>query len=95
MSRFFKRILNVFVSDVVGAVTGVIKGGFGAVYFLRQMLEKAGLDIKGQTIAISGFGTVAWGAATKAPELFATFVGICHPPKPEAASRVRIELRCV
>lgn len=26
LSRFFKRILNVFVSDVVGAVTGVIKG---------------------------------------------------------------------
>ena len=24
---------------------------------------------------------------------FATFVGICHPPKPEAASRVRIGLR--
>ncbi len=33
--------------------------GFGAVYFLRQMLEKAGMDIKGQTIAISGFGNVA------------------------------------
>ena len=35
--------------------------GFGAVYFLRQMLEKAGMDIKGQTIAISGFGVEACG----------------------------------
>jgi len=29
----------------------------------------------------------------KIPGLFATFVGICHPPKPEAALRVRIGLR--
>ena len=50
--------------------------GFGAVYFLRQMLEKAGMDIKGQTIAISGFGNVAWGAATKATELGAKVVAM-------------------
>ena len=53
--------------------------GFGAVYFLRQMLEKAGMDIKGQTIAISGFGNVAWGAATKATELGAKVVTISGP----------------
>ena len=51
----------------------------GAVYFLRQMLEKAGMDIKGQTIAISGFGNVAWGAATKATELGAKVVTISGP----------------
>ena len=61
--------------------------GFGAVYFLRQMLEKAGMDIKGQTIAISGFGNVAWGAATKATELGAKVVtlsdssGYIHDPE--------------
>ena len=53
--------------------------GFGAVYFLRQMLEKAGMDIKGQTIAISGFGNVAWGAATKATELGAKVVTSSGP----------------
>ena len=53
--------------------------GFGAVYFLRQMLEKAGMDIKGQTIAISGFGKVPWGAATKATELGAKVVTISGP----------------
>ena len=46
---------------------------------LRQMLEKAGMDIKGQTIAISGFGNVAWGAATKATELGAKVVTISGP----------------
>ena len=61
--------------------------GFGAVYFLRQMLEKAGMDIKGQTIAISGFGNGAWGAATKATELGAKVVtlsdssGYIHDPE--------------
>ena len=53
--------------------------GFGAVYFLRQMLETAGMDIKGKTIAISGFGNVAWGAATKATELGAKVVTISGP----------------
>ena len=53
--------------------------GFGAVYFLRQMLEKAGMDIKGQTIAISGFGNVAWGASKKATELGAKVIAISGP----------------
>ncbi|UKI39328.1 MAG: NADP-specific glutamate dehydrogenase [Alistipes putredinis] len=53
--------------------------GFGAVYFLRQMLETAGMDIKDKVIAISGFGNVAWGAATKATELGAKVVTISGP----------------
>lgn len=53
--------------------------GFGAVYFLQQMLERAGMDIKGQTISISGFGNVAWGAAKKATELGAKVVTISGP----------------
>jgi hypothetical protein len=32
--------------------------GFGALYFVKQMLETAGQDIKGKTVAISGFGNV-------------------------------------
>lgn len=43
--------------------------GFGGVYFVNNMLKKHGMDIKGKTVAISGFGNVAWGAATKATEL--------------------------
>ena len=53
--------------------------GFGAVYFLRQMLETAGMEIQGKTIATSGFGNVAWGAATKATELGAKVVTISGP----------------
>lgn len=53
--------------------------GFGAVYFLRQMLETAGDNIAGKTISISGFGNVAWGAALKATELGAKVVTISGP----------------
>lgn len=53
--------------------------GYGAVYFLCRMLEQHGMQIKGQRIAISGFGNVAWGAAKKATELGAKVVTISGP----------------
>ncbi|MDR2840710.1 MAG: NADP-specific glutamate dehydrogenase [Paludibacter sp.] len=53
--------------------------GFGGLYFVNQMLETAGQSIKGKTIAISGFGNVAWGAALKATELGAKVVTISGP----------------
>ncbi|MDR2824680.1 MAG: NADP-specific glutamate dehydrogenase [Prevotellaceae bacterium] len=53
--------------------------GFGGLYFTKQMFETAGMDIKGKTIAISGFGNVAWGAALKAAEMGAKVVTISGP----------------
>ena len=53
--------------------------GFGALYFTEHMLAKAVKDLKGKTVAISGFGNVAWGAATKATELGAKVVAISGP----------------
>ena len=53
--------------------------GFGALYFVNQMLKDKGIDIKGKTVAISGFGNVAWGAATKAVQLGAKVVTISGP----------------
>jgi len=53
--------------------------GFGGLYFVNQMLETAGHSIKGKTIALSGFGNVAWGAALKATELGAKVVTISGP----------------
>ena len=53
--------------------------GFGALYFVEHMLAKAGKSIKGATVAISGFGNVAWGAATKATELGAKVIAISGP----------------
>ena len=53
--------------------------GFGALYFVEHMLHRAGKELKGATIAISGFGNVAWGAAKKATELGAKVIAISGP----------------
>ena len=53
--------------------------GFGACYFVRNMLRTMGQDFAGKTVAISGFGNVAWGAALKATELGAKVVTISGP----------------
>lgn len=53
--------------------------GYGSLYFVKQMLESHGYDIKGKTVAISGFGNVAWGAALKATEMGAKVVTISGP----------------
>ena len=53
--------------------------GYGALYFVEHMLKTRNIDIKGKTVAISGFGNVAWGAAKKATELGAKVVTISGP----------------
>ena len=53
--------------------------GFGALYFVEHMLKTRNIDIKGKTVAISGFGNVAWGAAKKATQLGAKVVTLSGP----------------
>ena len=53
--------------------------GFGAVYFTDEVLKKNNDTMEGKTVAISGFGNVAWGAAKKASELGAKVVTISGP----------------
>jgi glutamate dehydrogenase (NADP+) len=69
--------------------------GFGAVYFAKEMLKTHKLTFEGKTVAISGFGNVAWGAATKATELGAKVVTISGPDgyiyDPEGISGEKIE----
>ena len=61
--------------------------GFGALYFTQHLLHKAGKDIAGQKVCISGFGNVAWGAVKKATQRVAKGVaisgpdGVCHIPE--------------
>lgn len=53
--------------------------GFGGLYFVSDMLKTKGMDLRGKTVAISGFGNVAWGAAKKATELGAKVITISGP----------------
>lgn len=53
--------------------------GFGAVYFASEMLKTINKTLEGKTVAVSGFGNVAWGAVTKLNELGAKVVTISGP----------------
>lgn len=69
--------------------------GFGAIYFVREMLAAKGETLKGKTVALSGFGNVAWGAAQKAVELGGKVVTLSGPDgyiyDPEGVSGEKID----
>ena len=53
--------------------------GFGVVYFAAEMLKSKGLSLEGKTVAVSGFGNVAWGAVRKATQLGGKVVTLSGP----------------
>ena len=53
--------------------------GFGATYFLEEVLKHEGEELRGKTFAISGFGNVAWGAVKKISELGGKVLTISGP----------------
>lgn len=65
--------------DYGGSLVRPEATGFGGLYFVNQMLETHGMQLAGKTVAVSGFGNVAWGAALKATELGAKVVTISGP----------------
>ena len=50
--------------------------GYGAVYYTVEMLKHFGDDLKGKTVAVSGYGNVSWGAIKKLNEFGAKPVTI-------------------
>ena len=69
--------------------------GFGNVYFAQEMLATKGESFEGKVVAISGFGNVAWGAATKVTQLGGKVVTISGPDgyiyDPEGLDAEKIE----
>lgn len=65
--------------DYGGSLVRPEATGFGGLYFVKQMMETHGMSLAGRTVAISGFGNVAWGAALKATELGARVVTLSGP----------------
>lgn len=79
LTRDFSGVLTGKNLEFGGSLVRPEATGFGGLYFVNEMLQNAGYDIKGKTVAISGFGNVAWGAATKATQLGAKVVTISGP----------------
>ncbi len=82
----YKRLRNEFTGVLTGKAIpsggSLIRPeatGFGAVYYVCEMLKSFGDDIKGKTFAVSGFGNVAWGTVKKITELGGKVVTISGP----------------
>ncbi|MBW4331427.1 NADP-specific glutamate dehydrogenase [Stakelama sp. CBK3Z-3] len=97
----YKRITNRFTGVLTGK--GLEYGGslirpeatgYGAVYFLRSMLDTQGRDLDGLDVVISGSGNVATHAAEKATDLGARVVamsdskGFIHDPDGVDAEKI-------
>jgi glutamate dehydrogenase (NADP+) len=90
----FKRITNRYESGVLtgkgldwgGALVRKEATGYGASFFVREMLEAAGGGLDGTTAVVSGAGNVAIYAMEKVAEMGATVVacsdsgGVLHDP---------------
>lgn len=83
----FKRIRDAFENGVItgkgltfgGSLIRPEATGFGAVYYLCEVLKHENDTIKGKRVALSGFGNVAWGAIKKLNELGAVPLTISGP----------------
>ena len=83
----YKRIRNAFKNGVLtgkgmsygGSLIRPEATGYGAVYYLCEVLKHENDDIKGKRVGVSGFGNVAWGAIKKLVELGAIPVTISGP----------------
>ncbi len=83
----YRRIRGAFENGVLtgkgipygGSLIRPEATGFGATYYLCEVLKHFGETLEGKTVAISGFGNVAWGAAKKISELGGKVVTISGP----------------
>jgi len=73
----YKRIKAVWENGVLtgkgltygGSLIRPEATGYGATYYAAEMFKHEGVDMKGLTFALSGFGNVTWGSALKITEL--------------------------
>lgn len=83
----YRRIRGAFENGVItgkgrsfgGSLIRPEATGYGAIYYVNEVLNHENDTIKGKTFAISGFGNVAWGAVKKIAELGGKAVTISGP----------------
>jgi len=83
----YRRLKGVWENGVLtgkgfsygGSLTRPEATGYGAIYYLQEVLKHEGETIEGKTIACSGFGNVTWGICKKAMHLGAKVVTLSGP----------------
>ena len=83
----YKRIKSSFDNGVLtgkgmeygGSLIRPEATGYGAVYYLEEVLKHFGDTLAGKTVAVSGFGNVAWGVTKKMAQLGAKVVTLSGP----------------
>lgn len=83
----YKRLKGVFENGVLtgkglaygGSLIRPEATGFGAVYYANEVMNHQNDTLVGKTIAVSGYGNVAWGVVSKATELGAKVVTLSGP----------------
>ncbi len=82
----YKKLKNEFTGVLTGkglewggSILRPEATGFGVVYFAEAMLNRVGDSIKGKTVAVSGFGNVAWGVVQKVNQLGGKVVTLSGP----------------
>ena len=83
----YRRIVGAFKNGVItgkgmpfgGSLIRPEATGYGAVYYLNEVLKHENDSIEGKRIAISGFGNVAWGIVKKVAELGGKVVTLSGP----------------
>ncbi len=83
----YKRIKATFENGVLtgkglsygGSLIRPEATGYGAVYYLQEVLKHFEDSIEDKTVVISGFGNVAWGVAKKMAELGAKVLTLSDP----------------
>ena len=79
LTRDFSGVLTGKGLNWGGSLVRPEATGFGVVYFTEEMLKTKGQSIAGKTVAVSGFGNVAWGAVTKVTQLGGKVVTLSGP----------------
>lgn len=83
----YRRIRGAFENGVLtgkglsygGSLIRPEATGYGVTYFCQEMLKHDGETFEGKTVAVSGFGNVAWGACKKVADLGGKVVTLSGP----------------
>jgi glutamate dehydrogenase (NADP+) len=79
LTREFSGVLTGKGLNWGGSLVRPEATGYGVVYFTEEMLKTKGMSFQGKTVAVSGFGNVAWGAVDKVTQLGGKVVTISGP----------------